>query len=151
MPISGGSREASLVDLTVLGSKRVELQDRIARIRETCPATAEMLENDRDALDLTAFYLMLAMQSCLDIASHLISDEDWQPATTLAGSFQCLAQQGALSAETAAALGKAVGLRNLIAHGYGGIEPELIHVAATRGIDDLERFAREIDTWVRSR
>lgn len=140
-----------MVDLTVLGAKRIELQDRIARIRESCPATVEALENDRDALDLTAFHLMLAVQSCLDIASHLISDEGWSPAATAAQSFQRLSQQGVVSAGSAAALGKAVGLRNLVAHGYSGVEPDLIHLAATRDLADLERFAREIDTWVRSR
>jgi hypothetical protein len=55
-----------VVDLTVLANKLTELQDRIERVRAHCPATAEALANDRDALDLTAFNLMLGVQSCLE-------------------------------------------------------------------------------------
>jgi uncharacterized protein YutE (UPF0331/DUF86 family) len=41
----------------------------------------------------------------------------------------------------------AVGFRNIVAHGYGGVDPALILTAARTGLPDLERFAAELSAW----
>ena len=64
-----------MVNRDLLAAKLAELSDRIGRVRAHAPATLEELESDRDVLDLVAFNLMLSVQSCADIASHLIADE----------------------------------------------------------------------------
>jgi uncharacterized protein YutE (UPF0331/DUF86 family) len=136
-----------MVDRNLVGAKLRELAERIARVRLHCPPAASDLAEDPDALDLVAFNLMLAVQACVDLASHLISDEDWPPAGTYAEAFQRLYEHGVLSRETAASLGSATGLRNVVAHGYAGVDPELIHRAAMHGLSDLERFAGEVGSW----
>jgi uncharacterized protein YutE (UPF0331/DUF86 family)/predicted nucleotidyltransferase len=106
----GASNRLLNADLVV--AKLAELGERIARARSHCPATLEELARDRDALDVVAFNLMLAVQSCLDVASHVIADEGWPPATTLASAFVSLHDHDVLKRETADALGRAAGLRN---------------------------------------
>ncbi len=136
-----------MVNRDLLSAKLADLADRVGRVRSRCPPTAAELLANRDALDLVAFNLMLAVQICADIASHVIADEAWPPASTLAGGFHRLHEKGALSAATAAALGRAVGLRNVVAHGYAAVDPAMVHLAATQGLGDLEAFAREIASW----
>lgn len=140
-----------MVDINLVAAKLRELAERIARVRTHCPAEASDLEDNLDALDLVSFNLMLAVQTCLDLASHLISDEDWPPAATSAEAFQRLHEHGVLSRESAEILGKATGLRNVVAHGYAGVDPSLIHRAATHGLADLEKFASEVSAWVERR
>lgn len=137
-----------MVDRDLVAAKLAELHDRIARVRAKCPATLDELRADRDALDLVSFNLMLAVQSCADIASHLIADEGWPSATTLASCFMRLQDEGVISAPTALSLGLAAGLRNVVAHGYAGINPAIVHSAATQKVADLEAFAREVAAWV---
>jgi uncharacterized protein YutE (UPF0331/DUF86 family) len=108
------------------------------------------LARNRDALDIVAFNLMFAVQSCLDVASHIIADEGWPPATTLASAFVQLRDGGVLDHETAEALGRAAGLRNVVAHGYAGIDVEKVHAAATLGLRDLEAFRAEVARWVQA-
>lgn len=136
-----------MVDVAVVAAKLKELDRRIGRIRRHVRGTAGELKADLDALELVAFNLMVAVQTCLDIASHLISDEGWAPAATLAESFQRLGEKGVLSREAADALSRAAGLRNVVAHAYGDIDVERLHRAATSGLTDLERFAREVAAW----
>lgn len=140
-----------MVDRDLTAAKLAELADRVARVRAHCPATAEELRADRDALDLVSFNLMLAVQSCSDIASHLISDEGWHAASNLAGAFNRIRDEGVIATATAAALCRAVGLRNVVAHGYAGINPAMVHAAATQGVGDLEAFAREVAQWMTAR
>jgi len=68
-----------MVDADVIAAKLGELADRVGRVRQHRPADADALAADRDALDLVSFNLMLAVQACTDIASHLIADEGWPP------------------------------------------------------------------------
>ena len=64
-----------MVDLALMAAKLAELEDRIERVHVHRTATADELAAQRDALDLVAFNLMLSVQSCADLAAHLIADE----------------------------------------------------------------------------
>lgn len=140
-----------MVDRGVITAKLAELSDRMARVQKFRPENAEKLADDRQAQDLVSFNLMLAVQSCLDIASHLIADEAWPPAPDLATSFRRLREHRVIDGDTAAALGRAAGLRNVIAHVYGEVDTELLFAAATDGLEDLERFASQVAAWTQSR
>ena len=136
-----------MVDRALLAAKLAELADRAQRAQRRCPASVDDLRADRDALDLVSFNLMLAVQTCADIASHLIADEGWAAAPTLAASFNRLRDEGVITTATAASLARAAGLRNIVAHGYAGINPAMVHAAATTGARDLEAFAQEVAAW----
>ncbi|HVS04465.1 MAG TPA: DUF86 domain-containing protein [Thermoanaerobaculia bacterium] len=136
-----------MVDRDLLAAKLSELADRAGRVRRHCPPTAAELGRDRDRLDLVSFNLMLAVQVCLDVASHLIADEGWPAAADLAGSFARLREQDVISPATAEALARAAGLRNVVAHVYGRVDAALVFRAATDGLADLERFAAEVAAW----
>ena len=44
-----------------------------------------------------------------------------------------------------------MGLRNVIAHGYAGVNPAMVHATARVGVADLEAFAREVTQWLARR
>ncbi|MCP4656342.1 MAG: DUF86 domain-containing protein [bacterium] len=136
-----------MVDTEVVTVKLAELIDRLERIRSRCPEDAEALAADRDAFEVVSFNLILAVQICLDIASHLIADEGWSPAKTLGESFLRLGEHAVIGEETAKALQPAAGMRNILAHVYSSVDPGKVHRAATAGLADLERFAREVSAW----
>lgn len=139
-----------MVDKDLLAAKLVELSDRLAQVRRHVPGSAAALAADRDALDIVSFNLMLAVQVCADLASHLIADAGWPPARSLAEAFSRLEERGVLTAGTAEALRRAVGLRNVVAHGYARLEVPRAFDAASAGTADLERFAQEISAWARA-
>jgi uncharacterized protein YutE (UPF0331/DUF86 family) len=139
-----------MVDRDLVATKLGELSEHVARVRTRRTVTAEDLRRDRDALDLISFNLMLAVQVCADIASHVIADEGWPPATSLGAAFERLRDRSVISGPVCEALGRAMGLSNVIAHGYAGVRPEMVHAAATTGLADLEAFAREVATWARA-
>jgi uncharacterized protein YutE (UPF0331/DUF86 family) len=140
-----------MVDVDVVLRKLRALEDYLSRVRSNRPPDAETLANDRNVRDLVSYNLALAVQACLDVASHLIADEAWEPSTTAGESFQILAHHGVISPELAAVLAKAAGLRNILIHGYSTAIPERIYAAATSGLSDLERFAQEVSEWMKRR
>jgi uncharacterized protein YutE (UPF0331/DUF86 family) len=137
-----------LVDRNVVASKLTALAERIARVRLRTPDDQAAFVVNLDALELVSFNLMLAVQCCIDIAAHVIADQDWIPTGTLGEAFGRLRDHGAITVATCDALKRAVGLRNVVAHAYGAVDPALVHRAATAGLADLDTFAREISTWL---
>jgi uncharacterized protein YutE (UPF0331/DUF86 family) len=137
-----------VVQREIVQRKLADLDARVARVRAHRRPTAAELASDRDALDLVAFNLMLAVQAACDLAGHLIADEGWTAPPTAAESFQRLAEHQVITTKTATALRRAVGFRNVVAHGYAGIEVAATHAASTIGVDDFDRFAREVAAWL---
>ncbi len=137
-----------MVRRDLVAAKLADLSDRVSRVQKHCANGADQLESDRDALDLVAFNLMLAVQICADIASHIISDEGWPAANSLSDGFVRLGEYGVVERSTAETLAKAVGLRNIVAHGYSGIDVQVVFDSATRGLDDLRSFARQVGMWL---
>ena len=121
-----------MVDCDLVAGKLGELAEHLARVRTRHAVSAEDLRRDRDALDLISFNLMLAVQACADIASHVIADEGWPPATSLGAAFERLRDRSVISGPVCEALVRAVGLRNVIAHGY----PRSAARDGPRGRDD---------------
>jgi uncharacterized protein YutE (UPF0331/DUF86 family) len=94
---------------------------------------------------------MLAVQLCADVASHIASDEGFVPARSLAEGFGRLAEHGILTPETAEQLKRAVGLRNMVAHGYGRLDPAAVFSAGQGGLADLRAFTRQVAAWIATR
>jgi uncharacterized protein YutE (UPF0331/DUF86 family) len=137
-----------MVDVNIVAEKLKQLAERISKVRSHCPKDPEDLAHDSDTLDLISFNLLVSVQTCVDLATHLIADEGWAPAATTREAFERLEEKGVVSKETTRALRKAVGLRNIVVHGYSGVDPSQVHAAATVGLTDLERFAEELGAWV---
>ncbi|MES1177033.1 MAG: DUF86 domain-containing protein [Myxococcales bacterium] len=76
--------------------------------------------------------------------------ESWPAANNLGDAFTGLEERGVIASSLARALRKAVGLRNVVAHGYARVDPGAIHSAATTGLADLEAFSQAVASWAAS-
>ena len=92
--------------------------------------------------------MFLALQECLDLASHIVSDEGWGTPATLAGTIDLLERNRVLSLETSRAIQRGVRLRNLIAHAYGDLDPDKLFEAATAGVVQIDRYLSEVASWL---
>ncbi len=90
--------------------------------------------------DLATFYLFLAIQDCLDLASHWVSDAGWPPPSDAAEAFDCLADHGAIDRELATSMRAATGLRNRIAHGYASVNHDRLFKEYGEGSGALKKF-----------
>lgn len=139
-----------MVNRNLLATKLAELADRLDQVRKHRQPTLDALRANRDAAELVAFNLMLAVQVCSDIASHVISDEGWAPARTLGEGFKRLSEHGVIPQPAADSLRRAAGLRNVIAHGYAGVDWAPLQRASTEGVADLDDFARSVAAWAQA-
>lgn len=79
-----------MIDANILSEKLKQLAERTAKARARCPEDPEELAHDSDTLDLVSFNLLVSVQTCLDLATHLIAGEGWAPAATAREAFERL-------------------------------------------------------------
>ena len=84
--------------------------------------------------------LFVAIQDCLDLATHWLADAGWDTPDTYADVFNALAEHAVIPRELAARLVAAAAFRNLVAHQYGGLDWRRVYELAASDLGDLDTF-----------
>ena len=93
---------------------------------------------------MIALNLERAIQTCVDIGLHIISDLEIPVPETMAQTFETLKKVGYLNETTAERLVKSVGFRNTAVHAYQEIDWDIVYCIITEHLDDFRDFARQI-------
>jgi len=125
----------------VLARKLAAIRARTARVRELLPPSAAEFVARRTEAEALILNLFLALQECSDLALHLVADLGLGVPGDPRAAFEALSRGGLFPADLARKLGAAVGLRNRIAHEYGGLDLEKVYAAARDDLGDLETYA----------
>jgi uncharacterized protein YutE (UPF0331/DUF86 family) len=139
------------MDRELINQKIESLRRCVERVRQKCPATPAVLASDPDIQDILTLNLTRAIQLCVDIGAHLIATADTAVPGTMGQTFDLLADMGAISAELALRMKKAVGFRNIAVHNYEAIDWQIAHLIATRHMQDFTAFATAIVASIQSR
>ncbi len=110
------------MNLDIINRKLESLRRCVARIHSKMPLTQDNLQTDYDLQDIVSVNLERAVQTCVDIAAHMISETEASPPNTMAESFSRLAALKFLTPQLAERMRKAVGLRNILVHHYTDID-----------------------------
>jgi uncharacterized protein YutE (UPF0331/DUF86 family) len=84
--------------------------------------------------------LHLAVETCMDLADHLVADRRLRVPETGAESFEVLAEAQLLPRELAAKLAAMVGFRNILMHDYTRLDPTIVIRVLRQDLGDLDRF-----------
>lgn len=136
-------------DSDILIAKAAALDKHLRRIHEKAQISVERFLADPDLQDVVLFNMQMAIQTCLDIAAHIISEQGWGVPGSNTEMFYILEEKGVIGRPLSEKMALAVGLRNLIVHEYARIELERVYASAREDIDDLKQFIRAILKYFR--
>lgn len=105
------------------------------------------LRGDVDRMAALKYYLITAIEGCLNVAQHLAASEGWGPPVDNADAMRCLAAHGVLAEDGAAAMASAVRFRNLLVHEYAVIDDDRV-VGYLDRLGDLRDFVEGVSSWV---
>ncbi len=132
------------MDWDVVEHKLESLRHCLQRVKDKCPADAQVLAEDYDVQDILSLNLSRAVQLCVDIGAHLVSTLDNPPPSTMGQTFDILAQAGMIDLDLANKMKKAVGFRNLAVHHYDDINWAIVYAIARYHLTDFEAFAKAV-------
>lgn len=104
----------------------------------------ESFVENADIHDLVTFRLQQAVETCIDIAAHLITQLDIPRKETAKDAFLLLGEQKIITKQLAEKLGKAADFRNRVVHGYNNFDFHLLFKDYKDDLKDLYQFAAEV-------
>jgi len=135
-----------LVDKDMIIAKAAAVSKHVNRIVAKSGADIETFRNDIDYQDIILFNIQMAVQNCIDIAAHIISDEGYGVPGSNNEMFYLLEEHGFIGTSIVEKMIKAVGFRNLIVHEYGKLDIEQVYEISQRDIKDLLEYIKAIFT-----
>jgi uncharacterized protein YutE (UPF0331/DUF86 family) len=133
-----------VVDRDLIIAKAASVRVHLDRIAARAGADLHVFMSDLDRQDVVSFNLHLAVENCIDIAAHIISENGWGVPGSASEMFYLLEDRGILDPESTERMIKAVGLRNLIVHEYGKIDLSLLFATVRNNLNDLTSYLSNI-------
>lgn len=128
----------------VIEQKLESLRRCVQRIQEKMPPTSAVFISDLDAQDIISLNIERAVQQCIDVAAHILSEEDTVSGQSAAGLFHDLVTKKVLSEQTGIQLSRAAGFRNLLVHRYATIDWKRVFLSLKNELDIFSLFIKEI-------
>lgn len=127
-----------------LVSKKLDfLNDQIHKI-DNMSFDQDAFVKDADIHDLLVFRLQQAVETCIDIATHVIAGLDVTQKETAKDAFLFLGEKEITSKKLALNMGKAADFRNRVVHGYNDFDFKLLFKDYKSDLADLHQFGSEI-------
>ena len=133
-----------MVNQNIVKAKINHIQNCLQRLKEKQHISETELKGSADLQDIIVHNLQLAIQGCIDVASHVVSDEGWAVPDTLAGLFDILKQHKVIPPDLNEKLKKMVGFRNIIIHEYANMDMGKVFRIFTHDIEDIGIFLKYI-------
>ena len=130
-----------MVDKHILWSKIEAMHRHLARVKSKRGVDVQTFLQDLDRQESVLFNLQMAVQNCIDMAGHVVSEKGLGIAGNTNELFYLLEDQGLIPRELTEKMVQAVGFRNLIVHEYARVDLEVVYRVSHENIHDLERFA----------
>ncbi len=137
-----------MVDREVLISLLKLLEEYLQDLRQAQGVTWEEFAGNKMLRRYVERTLQLAIECCLDIGSHIISDERLREPEDNKDVFAVLAENLVIPEAGLTELKKMAQFRNLIVHAYARIDPAIVYDALRKRLSDLDGFALAIKRYL---
>ena len=133
-----------MVDPNLILAKAGSVRSHLNRVIEKRNVDLNGFMEDIDRQEIILFNIQAAVQNCIDIAAHIISEEGFGVPGSTTEMLYSLMKHGYLNNNLTQKMVKAVGFRNLIVHEYGKIELKQVYEIAQNDLNDLNEYLKSI-------
>ena len=115
-----------MVDETLILRKLSELDEYYQQIREYDKVTVTRYSSDWKIQRIIERTLQMMIETCADIATHIISDQGYRVPKSYADAFKVLGEEKIISNKLLNALVKMGKFRNIVVHHYDKVDAEIV-------------------------
>ncbi|MGH7313482.1 MAG: type VII toxin-antitoxin system HepT family RNase toxin [Candidatus Rokuibacteriota bacterium] len=135
-------------DTAVVRRHLLALDGAVQRLRRHAGRPLSALAADADVQWVVERGLQLCAQNALDVATHLAASAG-RDTPDYASAVDALGELGVLPREFAQRFRGVAGFRNVLVHGYLGVDLQRLHELLNSGLDDFVEFARHVERFLR--
>ena len=138
-----------MVDRSVVLRKISELEEYQRQIREFSEITHQDYKADWKTQRIVERTLQMMIETCVDIANHIVSDRGMRSPTSYADIFKVLAENKIIEIELFAVMEKMAKFRNIIVHQYEEIDAEIVVLILQKHLGNFEKFKDAILVYLK--
>ena len=131
-----------MVDTPLILRKLAELDQYIRQVKEYARISVEEYQSSWKTQRIIERTLQMMIETCVDIAGHIISDKAFRTPTSYSDTFKVLHENGVLPASLFAKMDKMAKFRNVVVHHYDTIDAEIVVGILKRDLDDFLGFQK---------
>jgi uncharacterized protein YutE (UPF0331/DUF86 family)/predicted nucleotidyltransferase len=109
-------------------------------IKEFSGMTVDGYRGDWKAQRIIERTLQMMIETCVDIANHIVSDKGMRAPSSYADTFKVLFENKIIGGELHAIMEKMAKFRNVVAHQYEQVDAEIVVIILTKHLGDFERY-----------
>ena len=138
-----------MVDTDVVKRILNSLNEALEHLKEKKDISLDDYKVNRDIQAIVERRLEIAIQSCIDIGNHIVSQEGLGYPDDYAGIFNILAEKKIIDPELNNKLKKMSGFRNVLIHEYRDIIVEKVYDILQNRLSDFHEFSQVILNYIK--
>ncbi|OIO28124.1 MAG: antitoxin [Candidatus Hydrogenedentes bacterium CG07_land_8_20_14_0_80_42_17] len=138
-----------MVDVDLIKKKLVQLREYKKQINEFKNITLNQYTNDWKTQRTIERTLQIMVESCLDIANHIISDSSFRLPNNSADTFRILSENKILPNKLMNELIRMVQFRNFIVHNYERIDGSIVTNILKKKLIVFDKFSLQIIKYLK--
>ena len=115
-----------MVDEALILRKLSELDEYYRQVKEYKNITVDQYSGDWKIQRIIERTLQMMIETCVDIAGHIIADKGFRIPKSYADTFKVFSEEKILDSKLSAALGKMAKFRNIVVHHYDKVDAEIV-------------------------
>ncbi|NMB27791.1 MAG: DUF86 domain-containing protein [Tissierellia bacterium] len=129
-----------MVDVEVIKQRLNQLSASLNKIERFKDISLEEFLEDDIIQDVVEYNLFIAINMMIDIATHIVVDNNMGNPETLGEAFSILNKEKYLNDDEAKIYRNMVGLRNILSHEYLKIDKRIIYSVLKNNLVDIKKF-----------
>ena len=126
-------------DKDVVLAKVAAIQKCLRRIKDVTDLDPDRLD-ELDSQDIFVLNLQRAIQSAIDLATHIVASESLGISDTIGGNFVLLEHSKIITRSLSKRMQSMVGFRNIAIHDYQTLDVDILKAILSKNLKDLEEF-----------
>jgi uncharacterized protein YutE (UPF0331/DUF86 family) len=137
-----------MVDRGLVLRKLAELEEYQNQLLEFKGLTVKQFRDDWKTQRIVERTLQMMIETCLDMANHLVADRGYRVPVSYADIFKVLGENKVLGKKLVDRLEKMAKFRNVLVHQYEKIEAEIIVGILKKNLGDFDQFRKAVVGFV---
>lgn len=120
------------------------IDEYLKQIREFSDTTLDKYRSDWKTQRIVERTLQIMIETCADIANHIISDKNMRIPTGYSDTFKVLLENNAIDKDLFSVMERMAKFRNIVVHQYEEVDAEIVIIILRKHLDDFIRFKEAI-------
>jgi len=136
--------EGAMVDRILLERILADIKANVTELKNAEDITWDLYRTDVRARRFVERTLHIAIEGCIDVAQHIISDEKFREPTSYRDTFAVLAENRILLPDDLTKFENIASFRNLLVHYYERVDDSIVFGIFKNNLDDFDLFVEKI-------